>query len=205
MFERVELAPVQTPSAVESALNKVINSAEHIESRPEFEIARDLSGRVFETIAHETVQARQPEYRRLLSPDETFRIFAKSHPHDAVMSDSFGPKGIKGISVPDGMLYDLRWQEEKNRGLVKLYEYTLTKPSSFMDYVHKKEHAFRIMRNLYGSILSNADLVFVIPAAYSVELPLKFRKNSRIETVSVSPAEIRKVTTEYLHRVNFML
>ncbi len=205
MFERVELAPVQTPSAVESALNKVINSVHHIEKGPEIEIARDLSGRIFETIAHETVQARQPEYRRLLSPDETFRIFAKSHPRDQIMSDSFGPKGIKGISVPDGMLYDLRWQQEKNRGLVRLFEYTLVNPMHFMDYVHKKEHAFGVMRNRYDSLLSNADLVFVIPADYEVELPLKFRKSSRIQTVAVSTTEIRKVTTEYLHRVNFML
>lgn len=198
MIERIEIATQKTPSDVDRALNKVINATHVPDIVVETTVARDLSGRIFETIAHEAIQAKQPEHRTLLTPEQTFRFFRRLHPYAETMSDSFGPKGIKGVTVPDGLLYDTRWEDDQNNGLVRLYEYTLTKPVNFLDYVHKKEHAFQVMRNKHDTLLSNAELVFVIPAVYGLELPYKFRGRSRIETVDISPQIIREVSTNYV-------
>ncbi len=204
MIDRVELSsPIH--SVVDCALNRVINATHNPDVVYESAVAQELSGRIFETIAHETIKARQPDYRTLMSPHETLRFFQKLHPTSKTMYDSFGPTGIRGITVPDGLLYDTRWEEEHNNGLCRLYEYTLVRPTRFLDYVHHKEDAFRIMRQKFDTLFSNAEMVFVIPAVYGLELPIKFRGNSRIETVNVSPHEIREACSQYVQNVSSML
>ena len=88
------------------------------ESGDESQFIGRLRARLLEILAHSFLSAAvKKEGGVVISPEDTFTLFAELNPNRDSMTDAF-QMGLQGISVPDGL------QVDQNGKIVRVFEYT---------------------------------------------------------------------------------
>lgn len=124
----------------------------------------DFGGRVFEDIAFVYAAVKFAEHI-VLSPKETLDVFKRTYHGRRITNFPFGKESIVGVSVPDGLVVDVKTGE-----VLKILEFSLDRKVN--RFAGKIRTILRGIEKLNGEF-EGSTFLFVMPQIYPVPQSIK--------------------------------
>lgn len=114
----------------------------------QLKLKRKFAGYIFEFLSYSWLRDRLEEDEILLSPEETFHIYELLYPDNEIIEDEFGfQKGIKGISLPDGLIMSPERDKEMTK-ITEVAEYTTVRSDNHEKQIQIINMPKRTLRNI---------------------------------------------------------
>lgn len=152
-----------------------------------------FAGKLFEEIAYSLLSGMEFPGRIVLSPDRTVHVYRAFYPGMPITSHFFGVS-IGGISVPDGMMFEVREGIER---IVAVCEYTLFGHPSYFD---NKYQSFNKTQRKFEQRFADTNLMFVVPKEAHVPSSIRYNKAVKVQELPFVHSQFRDFVDNVYNR-----